>query len=67
MSPAVESSGSPPESLQVVCETWSREDLLAILDALKSVRTGSVEITLRERRLVGLRRKPFTIVPGKSG
>jgi hypothetical protein len=53
------SSKASPDRLEVVCNDWSREDLIALLATLKSVRTGRVEIMLREHRVVGVVRHPF--------
>ena len=47
------------ERLEVVCDDWSREDLLLVLSTLKSVRTGKIELSLRENRVVGVVRRPF--------
>ena len=47
------------DRVEVLCDDWTREDLIQVLSTLKSVRTGQVEISLRESRVVGVRRKPF--------
>jgi hypothetical protein len=54
---------SVPDRVEVFCDDWTREDLLQVLTTLKSVRTGQVEISLRENRVVGVTRKPFRIAP----
>ena len=48
-----------PDRVEVLCDDWTREDLIQVLSTLKSVRTGQIEISLRESRVVGVRRKPF--------
>ena len=47
------------KSVEVVCEEWSPEDLILVLNTLKSVRTGKIELSLRENRVVGVVRRPF--------
>lgn len=52
-----------PDVVEVFCDDWTREDLLQVLSTLKSVRTGRIEISLRENRVVGVVRRPFRIAP----
>jgi hypothetical protein len=58
---ALRMADSLPDRVEVLCDDWTREDLIQVLSTLKSVRTGQVEISLRENRVVGVRRKPFVL------